>query len=89
MKNTKQRRETKEHWVRLDVSKRTFDTALAGPEQRYPSTPLRALPWKAFPRTRAGVVSSLAWLDEQAPGRNVRAIMEASRGCPEHVLEAV
>ncbi len=54
--------ESHEYWVGLDVSKRTFDAALASPQQRFPSTPLRALPWKAFPRTRAGVVSFLAWM---------------------------
>lgn len=71
-------REAVEHWVGLDVSKRTFDAALAGPEQRYPRTPLRALPWRAFPRTRRGVRSFLAWVDEQVQGKSVRVVMEAT-----------
>ena len=71
-------REAGAHWVGLDVSKRTFDAALAGPEQRYPSTPLRALPWRAFPRTRTGVRSFLAWVDEQVQGKSVRVVMEAT-----------
>jgi transposase len=67
-----------DHWVGLDVSKRTFDAAVASPDQRYPRTPLRALPWKSFPRTRAGVAAFLAWLDEQAPRREARVVMEAT-----------
>ena len=39
MKSTDQgRRERQEHWVGLDVSKGTFDAALALSEQRYPCT---------------------------------------------------
>ena len=78
MKSTKRRNESKDYWVGLDVSKQTFDVALAGPEQRFPSTPVRALRWKAFPRTREGVVAFLAWLDEQVPKRRARVIMEAT-----------
>ena len=79
MKNRDQGRENcEEHWVGLDVSKRTFDAALAGPNQRFPSTPLRALPWKALPRTREGVVAFLAWLNDQVLKRKVRVIMEAT-----------
>ena len=66
------------YWVGLDVSKRTFDAAVAGPDQRFPSTPLRALPWKAFPRTRSGVKEFLAWLDDHAPKGKARVIMEAT-----------
>ena len=79
MKNTVQgKRNREEHWVGLDVSKRTFDAALALSDQRFPSTPVRALPWKAFARTREGVVAFLAWLNEQAPKEKVRVIMEAT-----------
>jgi len=79
MKSTGQgRRDRQEHWVGLDVSKGTFDAALALSEQRYPCTPLRALPWRTFPRTRRGVRSFLAWLDKLAPGKNVRVVMEAT-----------
>ena len=78
MKSTKRRNESKDYWVGLDVSKQTFDAALAGPEQRFPSTPVRALPWKAFPRTREGVVAFLAWLDEQVLKRRARVVMEAT-----------
>ena len=67
-----------EHWVGLDVSKATFDAALALSDQRFPSTPVRALPWKSFPRTREGVVAFLAWLKEQAPKEKVRVVMEAT-----------
>ncbi len=67
------------HWVGLDVSKRTFDAALALTDQRFPSTPLRALPWKAFPRTLDGVAAFLTWLDEHVPVGEVRVIMEATR----------
>jgi len=67
-----------EHWVGLDVSKATFDAALALSDQRFPSTPVRALPWKAFPRTREGVAAFLAWLNEQVPKAKVRVIMEAT-----------
>lgn len=69
------------HWVGLDVSKRTFDAALALSDQRFPSTPLRALSWKAFPRTRVGVAAFLAWLDVQVPSAergSVRVVMEAT-----------
>ena len=78
MKKTEWKEESREYWVGLDVSKRTFDAALAGPQQRFPSTPLRALPWKTFPRTRPGVVSFLAWVNEQVPKRKVRVVMEAT-----------
>ena len=78
MKDQNEQRIEETHWVGMDVSKRTFDAALAGPEQRFPSTPLRALPWKAFPRTREGVNEFLAWLDGQAPMEKVRVIMEAT-----------
>ena len=78
MKKTKWKDESTEYWVGLDVSKLTFDAALASSEQRFPSTPVRALPWKSFPRTRQGVVTFLAWLDERAPRRKARVIMEAT-----------
>jgi len=78
MRKTKQQRSSRMHWVGLDVSKNTFDAALAGPDQRYPSTPLRELSWKAFPRTRSGVKEFLAWLDGHAPKGKARVIMEAT-----------
>jgi transposase len=68
-------------WVGIDVSKAAFDVALAHPDQRFPSTPLRALPWRTFARSKAGVGEFLAWLDEVAPrsGRTgVRVVMEAT-----------
>ena len=74
----RERRNSEEHWVGLDVSKATFDAALALSDQRFPSTPIRTLPWKPFPRTREGVVAFLAWLDEQVSGRKVRVVMEAT-----------
>ena len=48
-----------EHWVGSEVSKGTFNDPLALSNQRFPSTPLWALPWKAFPRRRAGVATFL------------------------------
>ena len=74
MKNQNEQRTEEAHWVGMDVSKRTFDAALAGPEQRFPSTPLRALSWKAFPRTREGVAAFLSWLDELAPKKDTRYV---------------
>ena len=53
------------HWVGLDVSKKTFDAALAWSNQRFPSTPVRELPWRAFPRTRAG--GDFSFSDCRAP----------------------
>jgi len=78
MKRRKSKEESKEHWVGIDVSKATFDAAMAEPEQRFPSTPIRALPWEEFPRTRRGVVKFLAWLDALVPGENIRVVMEAT-----------
>ena len=78
MKRRKSKVDSKEHWVGIDVSKATFDAALAEPEQRFPSTPIRALPWDSFPRTLKGVNAFLVWLDALAPGENVRVVMEAT-----------
>jgi len=78
MKHAELKEESNEYWVGLDVSKQTFDAAIAGPQQRFPSTPLRALPWKAFPRTREGVAAFLIWLDERVPRRKARVVMEAT-----------
>jgi transposase len=47
-------------------------------DQRFPSTPVRALPWKTFPRTREGVAAFLVWLNERVPKAKVRVIMEAT-----------
>ena len=69
------------HWVGLDVSKKTFDAALARSNQRFPSTPVRELPWRAFPRTRAGAGAFLLWLDELLPMSQreaVRVVMEST-----------
>ena len=62
----------------LDVLKATFDAALALADQRFPSTPVRAMPWKSFPRRREGVAAFLVWLDERVPKAKVRVIMEAT-----------
>ncbi len=79
MKSTVEGRRSRDaHWVGLDVSKRTFDAALALSDQHFPSTPIRALPWKAFPRTREGVAAFVSWLNEQVPKAKVRVIMEAT-----------
>jgi transposase len=79
MKSTIQgKRNREEHWVGLDVSKATFDAALALSDQRFPSTPVRALPWEAFPRSREGVAAFSAWLSEQAPRAKIRVVMEAT-----------
>jgi len=72
------RRNREEHWVGLDVSKATFDAALALSDQRFPSTPVRALPWKSFPRTREGAAAFLVWVNERVPKAKVRVIMEAT-----------
>ena len=72
---------TETHWVGMDVSKATFDVALACSGQHFPSTPLRTLPWRSFARTEAGVAQFLAWLDEQLPEEElpqVRGVMEAT-----------
>jgi len=42
MKKTEWKDESREFWVELDVSKQTFDAALAAPKQRFPATPVRA-----------------------------------------------
>ena len=79
MTTTVQERNHREaHWVGLDVSKATFDAALALWDQRFPSTPVRALPWRTFPRTREGVAAFLVWLNEHVPKAKVRVIMEAT-----------
>lgn len=69
------------HWIGVDVSKKFFDAALAQISQRFPSTPLRDLPWRRFERTEQGVQDFLRWLstmtaeeDEAAP----RIVMEAT-----------
>jgi len=69
------------HWVGLDVSKRFFDAALALRDQRFPSTPLRDLPWKRFERTEQGVRSFVRWLTaltEQVNEAGLRVVMEAT-----------
>ncbi len=38
MKSGRRRNESTEYWVGLDVSKQTFDAALAGPGQRFPGS---------------------------------------------------
>ena len=79
MRKANQRKEKgKDYWVGLDVSKRCFDAAVASPDQRFPSTRLRSLPWRTFPRTRQRVVEFLAWIDEHAPRGNTRVVMEAT-----------
>ncbi len=56
MKSQNEQRSEEARWVGMDVSKRTFDAALAGPEQRFPSTPLRAL---VGPENRSAFVFGL------------------------------
>lgn len=65
-------------WLGFDVSKRTFETGYARCDQHFPSTPLRDLPFKSFDRTRKGVEQFLDWVDEIAPGREARVVMEAT-----------
>lgn len=54
------------HWVGIDVSKKTFDAAVARPGWHYPQTPLRELPAASFERTPEGAGRFVAWLDGQA-----------------------
>jgi transposase len=63
-------------WIGIDVSKRTFDAALAG----------AAGPGRAFERTPGGVARMLAWIDAQTAGP-VRAVLEAT-GVYSHELAA-
>lgn len=70
------------HWVGADVSKATFDAGLVLADQRFPHTPLGAVPTHEFARTREGVEAFLGWLDERlaeagAPGA-VRVCMEST-----------
>lgn len=53
------------YWLGADVSKKTFDIALARPGQKYPVTSLSELPLRTFERTAQGVCQFLHWLDEQ------------------------
>lgn len=69
------------NWVGMDVSKASFDAAMARAGQRFPSTPLRDLPWKTFARTETGVQMFLAWIDELTGNQDdspVRVVMEAT-----------
>ncbi len=80
-RRTEQGRGRKEHCFGLDVSKGTYDAALALSDQRFLSTPVRALPWKAFPRTGTGVAAFLVWMHVQLPSAKrgaVRIVMEST-----------
>lgn len=69
------------HWVGIDVSKKTFDAALALSGQRFPSTPLRDVTWKSFPRTSTGTDAFVKWIDElivKQPSKTVGLVMEAT-----------
>lgn len=71
----------KVHWIGIDVAKDSFDAALALSDQRFPSTPLRDLPWKSFARTKAGTHELLKWIDDSIPekqSKDVRVVMEAT-----------
>lgn len=70
------------HWASADVAKQTFDAALVRQGQKWPATPLAAVPVKSFARTSAGVKEFLQWLDtlvanDDCPPR-VRVVMEAT-----------
>lgn len=67
-------------WAGADVSKETFDVALARPSQHFPATPLRDLPAAKFERSKEGVKACMAWLDEQLGAKpdSVRLVMEAT-----------
>lgn len=65
-------------WLGVDVSKGRFDTGYARSDQHFPSTPLRDLPFTSFDRTSKGAELFLDWVDEIAPGREVRVVMEAT-----------
>jgi transposase len=70
------------HWVGVDVSKRTFDAGLVRHGQKWPATPLAAVPVGSFARTSVGVNDFLQWLDallaENDPPLGVRVVMEAT-----------
>ena len=72
--------ETVACWVGIDVSKDFFDAAIAGSEQRFPSTSLKQLPCERFKRTQSGVKALLQWVDKHAPegARGARAVMETT-----------
>ena len=66
------------HWVGVDVAKKTFDAALVFHGQKWPATDLETVPVHTFARTATGVGEFLDWLDAQAQGSEVRAVMEAT-----------
>ena len=68
-----------EHWVGVDVAKTTFDAALVRDGQRYPHTPLSAVPVRHFARTQVGAKELVEWLDSQLESPDsVRVCMEAT-----------
>lgn len=70
---------TTSHWVGADVAKDTFDAGFVRCDQRYPDTPLRAIPTKSFQRSPKGVQTFLHWLERQGlTADNVRVVMEAT-----------
>lgn len=67
------------HWVGVDVSKATFDAGLVRDAQRYPHTPLGAVPARQFARTAAGARALVEWLDGLVESAaDVRVCMEAT-----------
>lgn len=67
------------HWVGIDVSKKTFDAAVAHYGRK--SGDLRKLPVKSFPRTQDGVLKFLAWLEGVSPASGLeqhRVVMEST-----------
>jgi len=70
-------------YIGADVSKKTFDVALARPGQRFPAIPLQRFPAATFPRTAQGVGEFLAWLDgltekDDQEQQESRVVMEAT-----------
>ncbi|MDP7638165.1 MAG: hypothetical protein QGG73_00380 [Candidatus Hydrogenedentes bacterium] len=51
------------HWVGIDVSKPFFDAAVLSVPDRQTGVPVRELPVKRFPRTRAGAKKFAARLE--------------------------
>ena len=67
------------HWVGIDVAKATFDAGLVRGEQRFPHTPLSAVPARHFERTEQGVMELLGWLDGLVKNHEtVHVCMEAT-----------
>ena len=70
------------HWIGIDTAKKTFDAGLVHPGQRFPETPLRAIPAQSFTRSPEGAKKFVAWMRDQLKGFSetprVRVVMEAT-----------